>query len=166
MKFSAFKVQATIVENGKKRIEEYVHNPEEPITLEEAKKNIESKYTYSREEKVEMAIHDADINDVKNELNRGSMKKAYEGVSKGVKLGTKVKTNASADEPERIGEVIANFYYKDSTDGTQIMATSKDYVPVQWEDGTKGYRLRTKLDLVNESKQVEDLPTFDKFINK
>ncbi len=36
------------------------------------------------------------------------------------------------------GTVTEPFYYKDSTDGT-YSPPNDNYVPVEWDDGTKGY---------------------------
>ena len=43
------------------------------------------------------------------------------------------------------GTIVDGFYYKDSTDGT-YSPPKADYVPVEWDDGTKGYCYEGHLD--------------------
>lgn len=58
--------------------------------------------------------------------------------------GTKVKKTMGIRQK---GVVVKPFYWKDSTDGT-YKEPGKDYIPIEWEDGTKGYAFAGYLKMI------------------
>lgn len=59
-------------------------------------------------------------------------------------IGTRVKTIMGV---RRIGVIIARFNWRESTDGT-YRSHDRTYVPVQWDDGTKGYCYKLHLEAI------------------
>lgn len=67
------------------------------------------------------------------------------------KIGTRVKTTMGI---RRTGKIVKPFFWKDSTDGT-YKSPSKGEVPIEWDNGEKGYhnvKFLTKENKMNEDK--------------
>jgi hypothetical protein len=63
------------------------------------------------------------------------------------RVGDEVETTMGV---KRVGKIIKPFYWKDSTDGTYKAPESKKYLPVQWNDGLKGYHNQKYLKLLKK----------------